>query len=638
VRLATEDAFDVREFFVSERLSGLFEITLLALCANPAVDFEAAVGRDASFTVLGFGGERTWSGICRGVGQVGTDESGRSTYRITIVPKLWLATQRRNYRVFQQQSEPEIVRAILADWDIEPTVEIDEPAYRSRKYRVQYGESDFRFVCRLLEDAGISFYFDPQGGESTLVLSDEPQSNPQREPALPFHGVPPIGGLEYATAVEVDRSVQPGRYTLRDHDYRREPTYPLLGSSSGKGVEVEQGLERFHYVPGAFLFGAGEGGDTPAADDKGKSRALEGEGSKLAEKRLDAKRGLASRMRFSTNALDLGPGMVIRIVDHPRSDVTSEQGLLVVESSVAGTHEGEWVVDCEVQSADRPYRPPLDTPKPKALGVESATVVGPAGEEIHCDEFGRVRVHFHWDRQGAMDDGSSCWIHVAQSWAGAGFGGLCLPRVGQEVLVQFLAGDPDRPVIVGRVFNNLQKVPYKLPDHKTQSGWKTCSTKSTGGYNEIAFEDEAGEEFIRIQAERDYDKLVKRDENVTVGRDRTALVQAHERLTVGRSYSKQVSENERHVTGTNLTVEVGANRTTSIAESEAITIGKSYSLSVGRGGAGTAVSAQQEKIVLTTGQGATLILEGGRIHLQAEAITLESASPIVAKPSVDEGG
>ncbi len=178
---------------------------------------------------------------------------------------------------------------------------------------------------------------------------------------------------------------------------------------------------------------------------------------------------------FETNVIDLSPGMVMSLLDHPRSELGPGEKLLVLESTLSGNIDS-LTHAVEVKSAASPYRPPLRTPKPKAMGVESATVVGPKGEEIHTDEFGRVRCHFHWDRQSKMDEKSSCWIHVSQSWAGAGYGTTHLPRIGQEVLVDFLGADPDRPVIVGRVYTDLEKTPYKLPEHKTQTGWKSNST------------------------------------------------------------------------------------------------------------------------------------------------------------------
>jgi type VI secretion system secreted protein VgrG len=205
-------------------------------------------------------------------------------------------------------------------------------------------------------------------------------------------------------------------------------------------------------------------------------------------------------------------------------------------------------------SADQPYYPPVKTSKPKTQGVESATVVGPPGEEIHTDELGRVRVHFHWDRESKMDDNSSTWIHVNQPWGGAGYGGTNLPRVGQEVLVDFLGGDPDRPVIIGRVFTALQTTPYKLPDNKTQSGWKSNSTGNTGGYNELMFEDAQGKELVRMQAEKDYKGLIKNDASTHVGNNRshttvgnnTETVQKKENLTVMGSRAITVMDTLSH--------------------------------------------------------------------------------------------
>ena len=213
------------------------------------------------------------------------------------------------------------------------------------------------------------------------------------------------------------------------------------------------------------------------------------------------------------------------------------------EVAIHGTDDGEWSLSAEAVSADQPYHPPVTTAKPRVQGVESATVVGPPGEEIHTDEFGRVRVQFHWDREGRYDDNSSCWIPVSQPWGGAGYGGMNLPRIGQEVLVDFLGGDPDRPVIVGRVFTNLQKVPWKLPDNKTQSGLRSNSTGASGGYNEMMFEDALGKELVRFQAERDYNKLVKNDENTTVGNDRTKEIKRNENVTIGNDRSKTVKAN-----------------------------------------------------------------------------------------------
>jgi type VI secretion system secreted protein VgrG len=568
VHVSSGDRLDVRQFAVEQRISALFEITALALSENPNIDFDAVAGQPASFSMdNGVGGPdsaRTWTGICKHIEQLAVEDTGLSTYRITIVPTLWLATQRSNHRIFQQVSELDIARKILAEWGVAPELRISG-THRKRKYRVQYGESDFAFVSRMLEEAGISFYFAQGDAGTKLVLSDAPQSNERRASAVSFKDRPTAMDREFVTKLHVGRTVQPGRATLRDHDTRLPASYKLVATAEAPDAGVEGRLEQFQYAPGAFQFGTDQGEPTPFADDKGRSRSDEKEGAALAKKRLDATRSGAKTCTFETNAADLAPGVVMSIVDHPRSDVAGGTPLLVVASSHSGKHDGDWTHRCEARRADAPFRPPLVTPRPKISGVESATVVGPPGEEIHTDEFGRVRVHFHWDRESRMDDNSSCWIHVSQPWGGAGYGATNLPRIGQEVLVDFLGGDPDRPVITGRIYTNLQKTPYKLPDNKTQSGWKSNSTKGTGGYNEIMFEDAAGRELVRMQAEKDLHKLVKNDEQVTIGHDREKLVKNDDSLTVGNDRTKVVQNDEA--------VTIGNNRTKLVKNDETVTIG-----------------------------------------------------------------
>jgi type VI secretion system secreted protein VgrG len=610
LRVASGDRLDVRSFEVSESMSSLFAIEIMAMSDDPDVDFDAIVGQPATFRIESRGVSRSWSGICRHAEQVAVEDRGLSTYRLTLAPTLWLASQRRNRRMFQQMSELDIARKLLAEWGVEHRVETTG-SYKPRKYRVQYGESDLAFIDRMLEEAGIAYFFEQTDDlETRLVLADTPQSAPRRADPLPFRDRPTVADREHATRVASGQSVRPGKVTVRDHDTRLPADYPLV-ASAGSGRPVEDRLEQFEYAPGAFQFVVDGVPGTPTADDKFTSRSDEAEGKALVAKRLEAERGSAKIFTFETNAHDLAPGVVFAMVDHPRAELGKP--LLVVSSRHVGAVGSEWTHRCEARHAERPYRPALRTPKPRTTGVECATVVGAKGDEIHCDEFGRVRVHFHWDRESKMDDNSSCWIHVSQSWGGAGYGGSNLPRVGQEVIVDFLGGDPDRPLITGRVYTNLQKTPYKLPENKTQSGWKSCSTHQTGGYNEVMFEDAAGKELLRMQAEKDLDKLVKndervvvghdreklvknddrftvnrdrskaidRDESVVIGRDRTKLVKNDDDLTVGNDRSKLVKKNERDVVGANRTRKVGVNETITIGAAQKISVGANQSVSVG---------------------------------------------------------
>ncbi|AUX39727.1 hypothetical protein SOCE26_011220 [Sorangium cellulosum] len=628
VSIASGDLLDVREFTIDERISSLFSVVITAVVENPDIDFEAVVGQPASFRVQSnLGGaerSRAWTGICKDVQEIATEESGISTYVFEIVPTLYFATERRNHRMFQLMSDVDIASKLLSEWGIDPVKKLSG-TYKKRKYRVQYGESDYGFLCRLLEDAGVSFYFADESGESRLVLSDAPHMNDVRDPKIAFRDKPGDPNKEHVTAVRVGRRLRPGRYTLRDHDYRRSPSYNLLATAAASGVEEK--LERYHYTPGAFLFESEKGDPTPNADDKGRYRTDESEGAAVAQRRLEAKRSDAFTCTFDSNVVDLAPGIVVGLLDHPRGDLAEDRSLLVVAARMRGVIGESWTVHAEARSAGVPYRPALVTPKPKVSGVESATVVGPPGEEIHTDEFGRVRVHFHWDRESRMDDNSSCWIHVSQPWGGTGYGSISLPRVGQEVLIDFLGGDPDRPVIVGRMHTNLQKVPYALPDNKTQSGWKSSSTGGTGGYNELMFEDAAGKELLRMQAEKDMRKLVKNDEDSVVGRDRTRVVQRNESVTVGKNRTVQVVRNERVTIGQNQSITVGVNRTSHVGSIDATSVGGTHVVMIappGESGPSTSSSIvmTDKKIVLDTGAGATLTLRKDKITLEAKNIEI----------------
>ena len=571
LEVASGDTMSVRRFEATERMSALFRIDLIAMSPNHDVDLDAVVGKPARFTI-GRVHEaeisRTWTGIVTELRQIAVDEVGLSTYELTLAPALWLLTQRRNYRIFQRMSDVEVVQKVLSEWGIVPELALSD-TYAKREYRVQYGETDYAFVCRMLEDAGVSFYFVTEEGQTRLRLHDVP-NNAEARPPLRFFDKPWKQDPSYVTDVRVGRRVRPGKYTMRDVDHRRAATYKLGGSAASGGDE--DALERYHYAPGAFVYESDRGESTPISDDKGKFRADDAAGAALAQRRLEAQRADKKQISFKTGVFDLGPGVVFSVLDHPKSELAPGKKLLVVASSMSGTNEEEIVHACESVPADARYRPPLETPKPKVNGVEIATVVGPPGEEIHTDEFGRARVQFRWDRMGNMDEKSSCWVPVSHAWGGAGYGWVNHARVGQEVIVDFLGGDPDRPIIVGRVHTNTEKVPYTLPANKTQSGWKSNSSPGGGGYNEMMFEDAAGRELVRMQAQKDHDKLVKHDETVTIGNDRSKSVGNDDSLSVGNNRSRMVGNNESVTVGSNQTVTVGSNHTTTVGANQTLTV------------------------------------------------------------------
>jgi type VI secretion system secreted protein VgrG len=431
--------------------------------------------------------------------------------------------------------------------------------------------------------------------------------------------------------VRIAYEVRPGAHAIRDYDFRN-PGFNLLGESS-KAEAPEDRYEQFHYRPGGFLIEQGKGGSTPIADDQGAIRHDHPFGQGRAARGMEADRTGRRAVAFDTNTIDLWPNVVFSIDNHPHPELGGAR-LLVTEFTIDGAPGEEWSMAGQAVFADVQYRPPVVTPKPEVAGVQSATVVGPKGQEIHTDEFGRVRVQFPWDREGQNDDHSSCWMRVSQGWAGTGYGMIVIPRIGQEVLVGFLQGDPDQPVIVGRVYNATQQVPYKLPDNKTRSTWKSDSSPGGGGFNEIMFEDLKGQELVYVQAEKNRRKLVKNDETITVGHDLEKLVKNDEfertvgnlRVWVGKDQDIIVNEVKRErveglshlrVQGDrrtkvdqNVSVIVGKSRHEKVGKNHALEVGKQIHMKAGSG------------VVLEAVEDMTFRAPGGFVRIDSSGITI----------------
>ncbi|MEP7122950.1 MAG: type VI secretion system tip protein TssI/VgrG [Byssovorax sp.] len=642
-----EDSLSVRQFSVREGVSTLFEVDLVARSPNDDIDLESLLGRPAAFQIQRAlagrsGAPRTFSGICSGARQTRVEGSGLSTYELRLVPPLWLLTERRNHRIFQHASIPEIATRLLVEWGIESVWHIDKDAYPRLEYRVQHGESDFSFLSRLLEEAGIAYTFgagrdrDEREQGSTVAFFDHLASTEPRAGGPIAYQDSPGGaaGPEYVTGVRISHELRPGTLTLRGFDFRRKLDAPLFAVATspvpGGPSDVESRLEQHVYSPGSFFAekAIAEGarrGERPAADDQGISRADEKIGKQQAERRLAAARGGRRGVELATNVLDLAPGVVFSIGGHGHGDLADNRQLLMTQLRLSGTHDGEWAIEGSAVFTDVPYQPAKTTLKPLVQGVESAVVVGPADEEIHTDEFGRVRVQFPWDREGEFDEGSSCWIRVSQGWAGAGYGMLALPRVGQEVVVGFFGGDPDQPVIVGRLFNTTSPVPQKLPDNRTATTWRSSTSPGGEGWNEITFEDAKGQERVFVQAERDLETLVKANESATVGGHRSVQIGATDAVAIALGQ----------------TIAVGGGRAVSVGGDHETTVGNRYAVNVGipdaQSGARlpTGLEIVDRKITLSTGE-ATITLEGPNITLEAAAsILLNAAASITINGRAD---
>jgi type VI secretion system secreted protein VgrG len=634
-----DDAFDARDFTLEEGLSTLFSVDVVATSSNPAVDFESLIGKPAAFSIKGRGADgqaatQRWSGILSEIHQLRSEEAGVSTYHLTVVPKVWLMTQRTNCRVFQQMTDLDVAQAMLAEWGVSPVVSTTR-AYKTRKYRVQYNETDHAFVSRLLEAAGVTMIFQRSGdGDTQVVLHDAPERGATR--SLPLdHLNQPMDGTVCATRFRASRAVRSGKMTFSDHDHRLANA-PLLAEASTSALDVEQRLEKFTYSPGSFRFGNKGPNDTPFADDRGRTRTDTDEAQRIASQAATAAIARSKRFAFDSNALDLAAGLVFKISGHPLAE--KEGDLLVQRVVISGTHDSEPRLSVNAVAASTGWRPEAVTPQPNVHGVECATIVGPAGETIHTDEFGRVRVQFHWDRYGGMDEQSSLWIHVNQAWGGSSIGLINIPRIGQEVIVGFLQGDPEEPMIVGRMHTNLNRPPFALPQHKTQNGFHSASVPETGGYNELMFEDMAGGELIRMHGEKDMTVRINNDHSSSIGHDRSALVEHDDSETVTNDQSHAVGGNVASQIAGQMTGSVGLDQLLSVGGSMLSMTGVDRVLqTVGNSVSSAATHAISSETGTTISCGSSMIFIGpDSIVIQSPKVLLNPGADVAA--SVAMGG
>jgi type VI secretion system secreted protein VgrG len=627
---AASETLDVRKFRISEAVDQNFQIDIEAIHENASLDLATIVGRGATLSVdTGYAyvtqGTRTWSGVVssvelvRGVGEDSASGSAsrgglRSTYSIRIVPTLWLLTQKTNYRIFQRLSIPDIVKKVLSDWGIEADWQIGD--YPKLEFRTQYGETDFDFISRLLEEAGISFVHVDRGGTTGLVMSDQLTSSPVRSHGELRYADSPMEAAqqEFATRLHLNHSVRPGASVLADYDFRN-PGFRMVAEAPPAEA---RDLEIYAYRPASFLREAQSGGTTPTADDKGAYRRLPGHGQTSAKVSLESARTGNQSVAFQTNVIGLGPGAALKVTNHPH--VTLQEELLVRKMKVqGGTHADHLDIDLECTLTRSPFRPAQKTPKPRIAGPQSAMVVGPAGDEIHVDEYGRIRVQFPWDREGEANDESSVWMRVVQGWGGTGYGMITIPRVGQEVLVSFLDGDPDAPIIVGRVYNELNPVPYPLPDNKTVSGWRTNSSPTNGGYNEIKLEDRATKELLYVQAQKDLHRLVKRDVTEKFGRHHHLTVEENQHVVVKKSKRERVLENDHLV--------VGGSRYQEIKGSTSLTVGENCITEAGkqvRIASGDLVVLEAGSRLSIKGPGGFITIHDGGVDIVGNIVNINS--------------
>ena len=600
-----ETDLQVLSFDGHEKLNQPYRFDIEVVSERPDLDLEALLHRPA---YLAFG--PAGKGVHGVLQRVRQGESGKrlTRYSLSLRPQLAYLAHSHDQRIFQHLGVPQVIAQVLEAHGIQADAYRFQlgHAYPQRDYCVQYDESDLHFIQRLCEEEGISFHFQHSEAGHVLVFGDDQTVFAKLAPLAYQQDSGLVADRAVVKRFGVRLETRSSHASLRDYDFEQ----PRLRLEAGHGSEFAPILEAYDY-PGRFT-----------TRERGKH---------LAKRNLQRLRADYELAEGASDAY-LASGHFLALTDHPRPSWNDlwlltevhHQGRQpqVLEESIstataeggdAGFHQG-YRNHFAATPWDVFYRPPREHPKPKVLGSQTAVVTGPAGEEIHCDEYGRVKVQFHWDRQGQADDKTSCWLRVSSSWAGDRYGGIAIPRVGMEVLVTFLEGDPDQPLVTGCLYHKEHQVPYDLPANKTRTVFKTLSSPGGGGYNEVRIEDRKGAEQIYVHAQRDWDENIEHDQRIRVGHERHDTVEAS-------SYSEFRAEEHRTTHG---------DRKTEVRASDHLIVGDTQHVRIG---SGQFIEAGDEihyyagsKVVIDAGMELTASGGGSFLKLDPSGVTVSGAT------------
>lgn len=569
-----ENRLVLLRFDGSEGLGELFDLRVDCASETPILDLSPLLGKESTVRLYTIADKtRYFSGIVVEAALTGA-ETQMYQYRLTLRPWTWLLSQATDSRIFQNKSVVDIIKEVFDTAGFSGQYDVTglSESYKALEYCVQYRESHLDFVLRLMEQFGIYYYFKHESGKHTMMLADSVSAH-KPVPDLPSADLIGMGertrdDKEHFRGWHFERSFHTGKVTTKAYDFAN-PDADMKYEKSNGGGYAHDDFEMFHYP------------------HKYKDGEKEDVAQKFAKATLESRQALDQRRYAEGNAPSLFPGGLVRL---EKSKLASENAdylvvgarhSVVTQSYRSGggagpdeAYSGSYVL----QPKDRQFRSPQVTPRPVVHGPQTALVVGPDGEEIYTDKYGRVKLQFHWDRQGKSDDKSSRWVRVAHAWSGKEWGSLYIPRVGMEAVVEFIEGDPDRPLVVGTVYNEKNMPPVDLPANKTQRGLKTRSSK--GGnpetYNEFFFEDKKDVEFVRFHAEKDFLATVEdteqrtikgkkrsgpgdaaRNANIETGDDVLAVGNGDRNVTISRHHKMDVGNNQTIEVGQNITIEAG---------------------------------------------------------------------------------
>jgi type VI secretion system secreted protein VgrG len=631
-----EDVLLLQGFFGHEELSRLFEFDLDLLSENYEINFDDIIGQNVTIRMdLLEGGTRYWNGFINRFTQGVSTSVQFAQYRAKMVPWLWFLTQTSDCRIFQERTVPDIIRQVFNDHGFSDIEDRLSGGYRTWKYCVQYRETDYNFVNRLMEQEGIYYYFFHEQGKCTLVLCD---SLSKHDPYENYRSID-FAAETRASAVSerinewtVEKKVRSGKFAHVDYNFEK-PSTSLMSIEEDQKTHARSDYEIFDF-PGEYLEKA--------------------DGDRYAKMRMEELSYSHELCTGQSDARGICAGHLFTLERHTRRDQNKAYLVISTDYQVAAQsyetsrgNDQQCVCFFSVIPASVQFRPERNTPKPVIQGSQTAVVTGPSGEEIYTDEHGRVKVQFHWDREATHDENSSCWIRVSQVHAGKSFGGIDIPRIGEEVIVSFMEGDPDQPIITGRVYNAESMPPFGLPGKKVVSGMKSNSTPGGGGYNEISLNDTKGQEGLTIHAQYNMDTTVENDQTLTVHNNRDSTVDVDETQTVGNNQTISIGSNQETTvgsmmiitTGSSQTMNIGSDQTINVSSNQMEAVGASKTVTVSgnmtieTGGnltisAGSSIAISSPKIIITGGAavdlvcgGTTLKLDPGSLKTIAAAIT-----------------
>jgi type VI secretion system secreted protein VgrG len=637
-----KDVLALKTFDGEDHMNGLFEYRVTALAADEKLDLNALIGTHATITIADdTHGDRYFDGIVAQARWSGAEHAG-ARYELTLRPWFWLCGHRRKQRIYHGMTVVEILQEVLTPYAAlgKPhlTLKLSEN-YPKLEYTVQYRESDLAFATRLMESYGISYHFSHDDGSHTLVLTDWMEAHEPLPGATRL--LLPEGSAEKTREQHFwlwsnERNLTAGLSRLTDYNFKN-PGSDLETERMGDATYAEGQIENYDY-PGFY---------TDA-----------GLGKRLVGLRTDQERGQDQRQRAVGDCVSLGAGMLVSLSGNATAVSDGETYLCLTathsyqsEEYVTGEASGERTFSGSyvLMPKTTPLAPQRKTPKPAVQGPQTAVVVGEG--EIDCDEYGRILVHFHWD----LDKRYSMRCRVSQNWAGKGWGGMVIPRIGMEVVVEFLEGDPDKPLVTGCVYNGRNGTPYPLPADKTKSVFKTDTHKG-GGFNELTFEDERDQEKIYMHGQKDHEIDILNDRSKSIGRDQSEVIGRDKTIAVGQDHTESVGRDEKIAIGRDVMYQVGQNQQEKYGKDHVHTVGNIHKQDIfadhlskiGRNAehavlgrytldVNEAITNNTKVHTLMAFQKFVIKGPGGKITIDSSGITLEAAK-INLKGNVSMGG